>query len=152
MFPEREICIWSKNAYTYILEKRDDPMRDTLDRVARELTTMTRQAPTAQMGPFTVVCRYSEGKGVGPHKDDDFNTTSNVIVSMTLIGAATFSVMIGKTWHDMHLEEGDIVIFDRNVLHKAGGARGTRVNVTTRYARKGDQRVFITPEWYDNKT
>ena len=67
---------------------------------------------------------------------------------MTLIGEAVFSVEKKGRWYDINLEPGDIVVFDREVRHKAGGARGPRVNVTTRYGLEGSKRMFIWPKWY----
>jgi hypothetical protein len=136
------------NKTVYILKKEEDVWREELEQIAREIATAAGQEPPTEAGAFTVTCRYSEGSGVGPHKDDDYRSPVNTIVSMTLIGGATFELQYKGKWYPVELEAGDIVVFDRFIRHRANGARGIRVNVTTRYALKGADNVFIRPSWY----
>ena len=89
-----------------------------------------------------MICKYQKGAGVRAHRDNDYNALSDTIISMNLVGRAVFSVKYNGEWHHIQLEEGDVVVFDRNLLHTAGGATGTRVNATVRYAAPGAAPVF----------
>ena len=124
MFREGERYVFGKQGgAVYDLEKSDDPTRHQLEHIASHIATAAGYPPRADLEPYTVICKYTSGMGVGAHKDNDFDTTYDTIVSMTLIGKAVFSVLVQNKWHDIPLGEGDTVIFDRHILHKRSTGR-----------------------------
>jgi len=114
---------------------------------------LRRVRPTAQIPPkyktWTVVCRYAKGHGVGPHKDKDYKSEVDYIISFSPVGRAVFRMHPnGGAPVDVRLEPGSVVLFDRNLRHEALPAEEPRINITVRYGQEGVAKMFIRPQWY----
>ena len=97
--------------------------------------------------PWTVVCKYNNGQGVGTHTDSDYESTCGLIVSLNLVGKAQFGVVHPKTGanHEIRLQPGDIVVFDRNLQHGVGPSEGgERINATIRFSKAPGK--FLKPK------
>lgn len=143
MFPDSQSYIFGNKNNTYKLQRTESPSRGVIEWIADMVLEAAGIQVPPEFGPFTVICRYSQGQGVGWHRDNDYWSDVDVIISMTIVGTAVFSIELEHETTDIKLQEGNIIVFDRSIKHSAGPSQThTRVNVTTRYARKGASGVF----------
>ena len=116
-------------------------MQDALEDIAQRALYAAGEVVVG-FSNYTVICKYDTGFGVGPHRDSDYNSSLQWIVSTTAKGSATFKVQGPDAgWYSMRVEEGEIVIFSRSIKHCAEGAEGVRVNITTRYGLEAARRM-----------
>jgi hypothetical protein len=100
--------------------------------------------------PYTVIVKYAQSHGVGEHKDDDYDTDFDWVVSFTPVGQAVFYMKHPNPKSAFHTEKLDntgCLIFKRFLLHKAGDADNDRINITVRYVRAGAKKVFHDVHW-----
>jgi hypothetical protein len=136
----------------YEISRQHTEETEILELIARKILDDTQTTIDPTHSPFTVVCKYTHGQGVGWHQDNDYHSNTNTVVSMSLIGEADFKVMLGGREINIQLQTGDIVIFERSIKHSAGPAQSThRVNATVRYARHNTPNIFKHPLWYSSR-
>ena len=138
----------SQGRKIYKLDRKEMRVRGKIEEIAAAVVRMAGLQIAPRCKPFTVICKYAVGTGVGPHTDSDFNSLVDTIVSMTMNGHASFCIKGPKGWRQMWLGGGDRVVFDRSLLHRVSGAIQERVNTTVRFALEDANGVFIWPKWY----
>ena len=72
---------------------------------------------------------YEAGGSLGLHKDNEPQHARPFIASVSF--GATASMLIGK-FDKVELRDGDLLLFNRMILHGIGDCKGKRVNVTLR--------------------
>jgi hypothetical protein len=105
-------------------------------------------------GAWVVVCRYEKGDEVAWHTDADYQSRGfDKIVSFTPVGKARLSVRADKSAVPCHLALNDraAFVFTQRLGHMVNQTEERRINITVRYAKKGEKSLFITPEWYDEQ-
>ena len=102
-------------------------------------------------GAWVVAVRYEDNDDLFFHKDNDYDAGDfGYIVSLTLAGSAVFNLKVNKESKEVTCSLCDerAYAFDQTVVHGVSKTKGRRLNLTIRWAPKGNKILFKPTPWF----